>query len=244
MSVENQKRELPVIQELYKDTDLAIQENALNVLLNQQPNSNWLVKHPTIKKQVKDSKGQLVWEAIDYMPINRIEWLLTRIFLKWRVEVKAVQLIANSVQLTIRLHYKNPIDGEWDWQDGVGAVPLQTDKNAGAIDFNNMKSNSVMMATPAAKSFAVKDAADEIGRLFGRDLNRTDINSYTDSLNKDADKLEVIQMRDRLSKAISLCKDKALVKTIIDESLEAEDLGTNTVDFYNRMLTKLDGGDK
>jgi len=38
-----------------------------------------------------------------------------------------------------------------------------------------------MKAAPASKSFAVKDAAEQIGRLFGRDLNRPDQISY-DSL--------------------------------------------------------------
>jgi hypothetical protein len=31
-----------------------------------------------------------------------------------------------------------------------------------------------MKAAPAAESFAVKDAAEKIGKLFGRDLNRAD----------------------------------------------------------------------
>ena len=60
------------------------------------------------------------------------------------------------------------------FQDGVGAAPLQTDKGAGAVDFNAIKSDAVMKAAPAAESYAVKDAAEKIGKLFGKDMNRAD----------------------------------------------------------------------
>jgi hypothetical protein len=38
-----------------------------------------------------------------------------------------------------------------------------------------------MMAAPAAKSYAVKDAAEQIGAIFGKNLNRADKANY-DSL--------------------------------------------------------------
>ena len=40
---------------------------------------------------------------------------------------------------------------------------------------------SVMKAAPAAESYAIKDAAEKIGKLFGKDLNRADKIMY-DSL--------------------------------------------------------------
>ena len=153
---------LPKIKDLYKGelADLKSQ-NDLNLLLNQPPLDKWIKEHP-IHKQVK------------YLSIQRIEFLLTSVFIKWRIEIKEVNLIANSVKCVIRLWFKDPISLEWDWQDGVGAAPLQTDKNAGAIDFNKIKSDAVMKAAPAAESFAIKDAAHKLGKLFGKDLIRND----------------------------------------------------------------------
>ena len=55
---------------------------------------------------------------------------------------------------------------------------MQTDKDAGAVDFNKIKSSAVQTAAPAAESFAIKDAAEKLGRLFGKDLNRKDIIDY------------------------------------------------------------------
>lgn len=158
------EKTLPKIQELYGDINMVQAQNDLNVLLNQEPNKQWVKTHPM-------TKGL-------YIPIERIEWLLTRIFIRWYVEVKDVKLIANSIMVVITLHYQDPINNEWLKQDGVGAAPLQTDKDAGATDWTKIKSNSVQIGAPAAETYAVKDAADKIGKLFGKDLNRADNLAY------------------------------------------------------------------
>jgi hypothetical protein len=153
---------LPKLTDLISgDVDLKRDQSDLNVLLNQSPPSAWIREHPFAR-------------GVRYIPIERIEYLLTRLFLRWRVEVKEIKIIANSVCVTARLHYQNIENNEWSWQDGVGAAPLQTDKGAGAIDWNSIKSDAVMKAAPAAKTFAVKDAAEQIGKIFGKDLNRKD----------------------------------------------------------------------
>ena len=85
-----------------------------------------------------------------------------------------VQVIANSVVVTVRLYYQDVLSDEILWQDGIGASPIQTDKGAGAMDWNHTKNDAVMKAAPAAESYAVKDAAEKIGKLFGKDMNRAD----------------------------------------------------------------------
>ncbi|HTH58266.1 MAG TPA: hypothetical protein VL728_19605 [Cyclobacteriaceae bacterium] len=183
MSELSTKEKLPTIAELYADKSLQPLQKAglFQALVNQNPHPSWIKKHPTIKKEILDEHGQKKSVPLEYIPIERIEWLITAIFLKYRVEAKTIQLIGNSIVISVRLHYFNHIDNEWDWQDGIGASPLQTDKGAGAIEFDKLKSSAVQMAAPAAESYAVKDAAEKIGKLFGKDLNRRDIISY-DSL--------------------------------------------------------------
>ena len=158
--MENEKRKLPSLKSLY-DGDLESKgdQNRINILLNQPPNPKWIKDHPF-------SKG------VKYIPIQKIEYLLTRLFLKWRVEVKQIQTIANSCVVTIRLHYQNIENNEWSWQDGIGATPIQTEKDAGAMEWDKVRTDSVMKAAPAAETYAVKDAAEKIGNLFGKDLNR------------------------------------------------------------------------
>ncbi len=172
---------LPTISELYASDSLStINKDAVfQVLVNQIPKKEWVKQHPIIKKKVNGENKP--WE---YIPIERVEWLLTNIFVKTRVEIKTVSLIGNSVVVTVRLFYFNQIDKEWDWQDGVGAQPLQTDSGAGAIEFDKLKSGAVQMAAPAAESYAVRDAAEKIGKLFGKDLNRDDQTVYDNMADK------------------------------------------------------------
>lgn len=169
-----EKRQLPKISDLYSDKEMVIKETDLAILLNAEPWEGWVRDHPTIK--TKNEKGEYV--PLKFIPISIIEYLLTRIFGFWKVEIKNTSLLANSVKCEVRLWYKHPITGDWEWSDGVGASPLQTDAGKGAVDFNYLKSGSVMMAAPAAESYAIKDAAEKLGALFGKDLNRKDIGNY------------------------------------------------------------------
>lgn len=160
------KRNLPSLNDLYNDVEYISKQNDLNILLNGEPKREWIKEHPMAK-------------GVVYLPIERIEYLLTFIFAKWRVEVKEVKVIANSVQVTVRLHVLDPITGEWDWQDGIGAAPIQTRKGASASDTSSITNDAVVKAAPSAKSYAVKDAAECFGKIFGKDLNRKEILAYT-----------------------------------------------------------------
>lgn len=161
---------LPSLNDLYDDKALMSRQSELLVLLNANPRKEWIKHHPQIT--VKDDNGQYV--PLKYLSIQTVEYLLTSIFLKWRVEIKETKLIANSVVVSVRLFVQDPLTMEWDFQDGVGASPIQTDKGAGAIEFNAMKNGAIQMAAPAAESYAIKDAAEKFGKIFGKDLNRRD----------------------------------------------------------------------
>jgi len=174
-----QLTKLPTLQELLVENEDSLKQNALTVLLNQDPPAKWLVQHPMIRDY-------------RYIPIEKIEYLLTRIFGNFNVEIRGTQIVANSVVVTVRLHVNNPISGEAMWQDGIGAAPIQTDKGAGATDWNAVKTDGVQKAAPAAETYAIKDAAEKFGKIFGRDVSRKGSMNYTDLLKKSAfnDELE------------------------------------------------------
>jgi hypothetical protein len=156
--------------------DFAIVEVAkldeLRTLLNNNPPDPWVKEHPYIKGH-------------KYIPIDKVEFLLDKIFKRYRIEVIKTGMLMNAVEVTIRLHYFNVVTNEWDYHDGVGAVELQTEKGTGALkmDMSNVNRGAVSIALPVAKSYAIKDAADHIGRVFGRDLNRKDIIKFTTDAN-------------------------------------------------------------
>lgn len=164
------KKNLPSIQDLYtNENSLGVQRNQLSILLNAEPKKEWLQKHPFAKNVI-------------YLPIERIEFLLNAIFVSWKVEIKESKVIANSVVVTVRVHVEAPTgSGETIemWQDGIGAAPIQTEKGASATDFSKVNTMGVMQAAPAAESYAIKDAVEKFGRIFGKDLNRKTHSDYS-----------------------------------------------------------------
>lgn len=186
--MENKPSVLPKLEDLIKDEQLAqvYEATVFEHLVNQPPPENWYHVHPAIT--AKDKNGKDV--PYLYLPVQRVEWLLVNIIRRYRVEVLDVKQIANSVVVTVRLHYWHPVYNEWTFHDGIGAAPLQTDKGAGAINWDKIKSGAVQMAAPAAESYALKDAAEKIGRLFGRDLNRKDMIPFDNMLSKITEKYD------------------------------------------------------
>jgi len=139
-------------------------------VLNQNPPAKWVKKHPIA--------------GIEYIPIEIIENTLTMLFQDWHVEVKEAIALFNSVAVTVRVHYRDPLTGEMRYQDGVGASPMQIDKGA-SFSASSMKANAVQIGLPAAKSYAIKDAVEHIGKLFGRDIGRKNALEFTPRYSND-----------------------------------------------------------
>lgn len=169
-----EKKQLPKLKDLYANPEVAFKEDEFNYLMYQQPREEWIKKHPLIK--VKGENGQNT--ALRYIPVQQIEFLLSKIFGIWRREIIATQSMFNSIVVTVRLHVRIPNTDLWTFHDGVGACPIQTDSGAAASDMSAIKSAGVQMAAPAAASYALKDAAENLGRLFGKDLNKRDLPKY------------------------------------------------------------------
>jgi len=167
MSTEIQISEtkMPTIQELYTNPELALKQDQVMHYLNQQPPVKWVKEHPYIK-------------GYKYLPIEKIEFLLKKIYKKYRIEILREGTSFNGVYVVVRLWYQDLISGEMDWQDGIGAIQLQTAKGTSPADLANINNGALSMAFPLAKTIAIKDAADLLGDIFGANLNRKDVLAF------------------------------------------------------------------
>lgn len=170
MSVELTKTPNALI-ELYKnkETALLMPRDVSSKFLNVDPPEAWVKTHPFIK-------------GYKYLPIEKVEFLLAVIFQVYKIEVIEYKMILNAVTVHVRVHYKDLTTGEMMFHDGVGALEPQTKGGTGALrlDIENINPGAIAMALPIAKSVAVKDACDHLGRVFGSSLNRKDSFSETD----------------------------------------------------------------
>ena len=149
---------LPTLADLYEeDIQRAYQDQKLNLLLSADPKPSWVKSRNINGKEFK------------YLPIDKVEYLLRRLFGQFRIKVLAVNQVHGGVQVTVRVYYLLPPNEDkervWAFQDGVGAVTLSS-------------TYELEPAVPLAKTFAVKDACDHIGNIFGANLNRLDVITF------------------------------------------------------------------
>jgi hypothetical protein len=161
------KTTLPTVAELFADNlEQAFKHEQLNLLLNQEPKKEWVKEHPYIK-------------GYKYLPIDKVEFMLRKIFKEFSIEVLREGHSFNGVYVVVRVHYKDPTTGTMRFHDGIGAMQLQTAKGTSPADLININNGALSMAYPAAKTVAIKDACDHFGKLFGCDLNRKDTMNFT-----------------------------------------------------------------
>ena len=179
---------------LYANKELMDKIAQFNLVLNGETPEEWIRVLPGT--------------TVKYVPIQRLEWLLTSIFGQFKYEVKSVLEINDSISVVVRVHYYNPVLDVWEWADGVGAAPLMATEGEMAV----------ALALPAAKSFAVKDAVEPLGKLFGKDLNRADQIAYDNLEKKKKDSTELTK---KIVTALQKYngKDKEAVKKEVMEAI-------------------------
>lgn len=237
--MEQNNLNLPTIAELNEtNLEVAYKTEQLNLLLSQKPNPKWVKDHPYIKQEVN---GQKV--PYKYLPIDKVEYLLRRIFKRYRIEITGQGSSFNGVYVTVRVHWWNPVTEEWDYHDGIGASQLQTAAGKSAADLANINNGALSMAFPLAKTLAVKDACDHFGDLFGANLNRRDtIDFKMDSklANANGDELgypqEIKDQFDLMTDLESLEKYVTQV-TANDPKLNKNMKFRSDVENYKKLLT-------
>lgn len=151
----------PIIQDLYDNTEMAVKQDQINVILNQPPPQKWIKEHPYVRGHM-------------YLPIDKVEFMLKRLFKKTRIEILREGVSFNGVYVVVRVWYQDILTGEMDFHDGIGAIQMQTAKGTSPADLGNINNGAISMAYPIAKTLALKDACDHFGSVFGANLNRKD----------------------------------------------------------------------
>lgn len=171
---------LPTVAELFEDNiELAGRVEGLNAILATPPPVKWVKDHPIIKQEITNEQGQKVKVPYKYLPIDKVEFLLRKVFKEYAIEVLREGTAFNGVYVVVRVHYYDPATGKMRFHDGIGAAQLQTKSGTSPADLINVNNGAVSMAFPMAKTLAIKDATDHFGELFGCNLNRRDTLAFT-----------------------------------------------------------------
>lgn len=117
--------------------------------------------------------------------ISHIEMTLDELFFgQWSTMNFTWNVIANEVQGSIELRCIHPVSGHVISRTGAASVVIMVDKvpdaikdnpqerNRWALEAHNKKANALDLAFPKLKAECLKNAAQSLGKIFGRDLNR------------------------------------------------------------------------
>lgn len=220
--VQKQQTQAVTIQDLYDNTDIAIKHDDLSFFLNQSPPAKWVKKHPYIKDHF-------------YLPIEKVEFMLQRFFKLSRISILREGTAFNGVYVVVRVEYLHPVTNQMEWHDGIGAIQLQTAKGTSPADLANINNGAISIAFGVAKSIAIKDATDHIGRVFGRDLNRKDIMP-----NNQDEKLHNIQRQKEMDRLIQVIKECKTLNDLAKNFDHVERFNNNELtEIYNQKAKEL-----
>ncbi len=185
----SKEKAIQILKDLINGVAVEVTGEVLTELLKLNPPKEWIEQ-----REIETVEGT---KTYDYLPIDKVEYLLHAIFSRHKIEILSQSSGVSGAWISVRVHYLIKGETEYMFHDGTGAEPVSP-KNQGYI----------RTAFPIAKSFAIKDACDHLGNLFGANLNRKDVVQFTPEVkatpNKEAERL--IQMIEDCKKKNELIK--------------------------------------
>lgn len=137
------------------------------------------------------------------LSISHVEMTLDEYFFGlWSTENFKWSVIQNEVVGSLDLIVVHPMNGMFIRRTGAASIVIQVDKvpdeiknnskarNIHALSPENKKPNALDMGFPKLKAECLKNAAQSLGKIFGRDLNRKHKDTFNPLLKKDETKVK------------------------------------------------------
>lgn len=118
------------------------------------------------------------------LPISFVQMTLDELFLGlWESHSFTYSQIFNEVVGSIVLEVTHPITGCKIRRTGAASVIIMQDKDAQIAEFNmTKKKNALDLAFPKLRAECEKSAAQTLGKIFGRDINRKKVDTFKPAL--------------------------------------------------------------
>ena len=132
------------------------------------------------------------------LTISHVEMTLDEYFFGlWSTENFKWSVIQNEVVGSLDLIVVHPMNGMFIRRTGAASIIIQVDKvpeeikgnsklrNEWALNASNKKQNALDMGFQKLKAECLKNAAQSLGKIFGRDLNRKQKDTFNPLLKKE-----------------------------------------------------------
>lgn len=158
------------------------------------------------------------------LPVSFIEMTLDELYFgQWELSEPTYQQIFNEVVGTAILTVWNPINDRPIRRAGFASVVITQDKDATIAEFNQTKKkNALDLTFPKLKAEILKNAAQSLGKIFGRDINRKKVDTFKAALKPipdDALFAAIKRIEDGMPNILQLCESNFLLTDIAREML-------------------------
>lgn len=138
--------------------------------------------------------------------ISHVEMTLDEMYLGlWSTENFKWSVIQNEVVGSLDLVVCHPVNGMMIRRTGAASIIIQVDKvpdgltgkarNEWQLNVSNKKSNALDLGFPKLKAECLKNAAQSLGKIFGRDLNRKMTDEFTPVIKVESSKSNAEKMK-------------------------------------------------
>jgi len=167
-----------------------------------------------------------------YLPIGYVQTKLDEFF-SGLVQTKNFrwECIGNEIVGGIDLYVFHPILGEWIVKTGSAATQVRIISGK-ALSLENKIKNALEMDFPHLKADCITSAAKELGRAFGRDLNREQAIGF--------DPLAALDSVGNIDYMIKMMEGKRLLVELRNKCIE-EIMEFSLLDFKNKGQKFFDG---
>ncbi|HYH14326.1 MAG TPA: hypothetical protein VD794_03845 [Flavisolibacter sp.] len=118
--------------------------------------------------------------------ISHIEMTLDEYFFGlWQTENFKWSVVANEIVGSIDLLVFHTVSQTWLKRTGAASIQIMVNAGTNALDVNNKKANALDMGFPKLKAECLKNAAQSLGKIYGRDLNRKKADNFNGLLKQD-----------------------------------------------------------
>lgn len=152
---------------------------------------NQRLNTPPPKEEIKENKFA---DNAKYLPISFVQMTLDEMYFGlWETVNFTKQVIVNEIVGSVELRVFHPVIKQWITKTGVAATPIRLVKDSEVTDVSAKIKNALTQDAPHLLADCIKNAAKQLGKRFGRDLNRKFEDTYNPMVLPVAQKMLLIE---------------------------------------------------
>lgn len=165
-------------------------DNGIDVELLALESFNKRLNTPPPKEEIQENR-----DKSKYLPISFVQMTLDEMYFGlWETVGYEEKIIVNELVGKVELRVFHPVIKQWITKTGVAANPIRLKSGSAVTDVESKIYNALSQDAPHLLSDCIKNAAKQLGKRFGRDLNRKFEDNYNAAVTQATTSLLLAEM--------------------------------------------------